>query len=244
MLLFRKTKQLVFGMALLTPVFMSLIAGCKRDKPAPKSPAPIVAAPAAPVDTALAALAQPTAAPNLATTAPTNALVVDSSAGGKGLDDCTFLNQWFKNDCDAEGTRFACSGDEKFIQEEMADAEWCSGVGYLRVKALFRQPFMENGVQKMVLLTGMMPEVKWGDAKFSETLLGASIWTKQKNSWKLQTETKMITFLQSNIRKPMQIQFIEAGQLIEIRYKEGKTDQILRIGVKNGQFEPLDVSNH
>jgi hypothetical protein len=53
----------------------------------------------------------------------------------------------------------------------------------------------------------------------------------------------MVTFLQSNIRKPMQIQYVDAQKQIEVRYKEGKTDQVLRIGLKNGQFMPLDVSN-
>ncbi|MEN9609470.1 MAG: hypothetical protein RLZZ628_284 [Bacteroidota bacterium] len=239
MLLFKKTKQLVLSIAILTPFIWS----CNRDKPAPKSP-PMASHPTiAPSDTASAqAIAPPTDAP-APTVAPMNAVVADSSAGGQALDDCTFLNQWFKNDCDSIGTRFACSGAEKFIVEENADAEWCSGVGYLRVKTLFRQQFVENGASKMILLTGMMPEAKWGDAKFSETLVGASLWAKQNKSWKLQAETKMITFLQSNIRKPMEIQYSDAQKQIEIRYKEGKTDQILRIGLKNGQFVPLDVSN-
>jgi hypothetical protein len=239
MLFLKKTKQLVFSLAILTP----LIWGCKRDKPAPKTPSTASQSTTAPADTASnQAVAPPTAAPT-PTIAPMNAIVTDSSAGGQALDDCTFLNQWFKNECDSLGTRFACSGTEKFIVEENADNEWCSGVGYLRVKALFRQEFVENGAKKMVLLTGMMPESKWDNAKFSETLVGASIWAKQKNTWKLQNETKMVTFLQSNIRKPMQIQYVDAQKQIEIRYKEGKSDQVLRIALKNGQFEPVDVSN-
>jgi hypothetical protein len=239
MLLFKKTKQLVLSIAILTPCMWS----CNQDKPAPKSPSTASHPITAPSDTASQlAIAPPMDAP-VPSVAPMNAIVADSSAGGQALDDCTFLNQWFKNDCDSIGTRFACSGAEKFIVEENADAEWCSGVGYLRVKTLFRQQFVENGAPKMILLTGMMPEAKWGDAKFSETLIGASIWAKQNKSWKLQAETKMITFLQSNIRKPMEFQYSDAQKQLEIRYKEGKTDQILRIGLKNGQFVPLDVSN-
>jgi hypothetical protein len=239
MLLLKKTKQLVFSIAILTPFMWS----CNRDKPAPKTPSTASKPTIAPADTVVnQSVTPPTVAPT-PTIAPMNAIVTDSSAGGQALDDCTFLNQWFKNECDSLGTRFACSGAEKFIVEENADAEWCSGVGYLRVKALFRQEFVENGIKKMVLLTGMMPEAKWDNAKFSETLVGASLWTKQKNTWKLQNETKMVTFLQSNIRKPMQFQYMDAQKQIEIRYKEGKTDQTLRIGLKNGQFEPLDVSN-
>jgi hypothetical protein len=239
MLFLKKTKQLVFSLAILTP----LMWGCKRDKPAPKTPSTASQSTIAPADTGSnQAVAPPPAAPT-PTIAPMNAIVTDSSSGGQALDDCTFLNQWFKNECDSLGTRFACSGTEKFIVEENADNEWCSGVGNLRVKALFRQEFVENGAKKMVLLTGMMPESKWDNTKFSETLIGASIWAKQKNTWKLQNETKMVTFLQSNIRKPMQIQYLDAQKQIEIRYKEGKSDQVLRIALKNGQFEPLEVSN-
>ena len=239
MLLLKKTKQLVFSIAILTPLMWS----CNRDKPAPKSPSTATTSPITPADTAANQLVTPPIAASTPTLALPNAVVTDLSAGGQGLDDCTFLNQWFKNECDSLGTRFACTGTEKFIVEENADEEWCSGVGYLRVKALFRQEFVENGAPKMILLTGMMPESKWANTKFSETLVGVSIWAKQKNTWKLQNETKMVTFLQSNIRKPMQIQYMDAQKLIEIRYKEGKTDQVLRIGLKNGQFEPLDVSN-
>jgi hypothetical protein len=239
MLLFKKTKQLVLSIAILMP----LIWSCNRDKPAPQLPSTASPSPVATtVDTISTPIVALPSAPT-PTIAPINAVVADSSAGGKTLDDCTFLNQWFKNECDSLGTRFACTGTEKFIVEENSDAEWCSGVGYLRVKALFRQEFVENGAQKMVLLTGMMPESKWDNTKFSETLVGASFWAKQNNNWKLQNETKMVTFLQSNIRKPMQIQYVDAQKQIEIRYKEGKTDQVLRIALKNGQFEPVDVSN-
>ncbi|MEY4934595.1 MAG: hypothetical protein RIS64_954 [Bacteroidota bacterium] len=239
MLLLKKTKQLVFSIAILTPLMWS----CNRDKPAPKSPSTASKSTIAPADTAANQLVTPPNAASTPAIAPMNAVVIDSSTGGHALDDCTFLNQWFKNECDSLGTRFACTGKEKFIVEENADEEWCSGVGYLRVKVLFRQEFVENGAPKMVLLAGMMPESKWENAKFSETLVGASIWAKQKNTWKLQNETKMVTFLQSNIRKPMQIQYVDAQKQIEVRYKEGKTDQVLRIGLKNGQFMPLDVSN-